>query len=86
MIEQNPLATAAALCLYDQPFGFTQADVSRLHLIAQFITNVGIDPRSDEAQVFLDSQPEWMRDTWQLASWALDVADRIAALLPPPPE
>lgn len=60
---------AAALCLHGQPFGFTWEDVDRLREFA----------RDDEANDRVGDQcfgQEFQR-------WARELADRIAALLPP---
>lgn len=60
----------AALCLYGQPFGFTQEDVTALRaFIASAREYIGPPER----------QTEWTRRADVLDS----IADRIASLLPP---
>lgn len=53
----------AAICLKDQPFGFTQEDVELLRFLADEAARYRNDDEGDEGH---------------------DLADKIAALLPPP--
>ena len=72
----------AALALHDQPFGFTWEDVDALRGVgrglAEFMRNYGtghgiISPAAERA----------MREAMASALFLPDLADRIAALLPP---
>jgi hypothetical protein len=58
----------AALCLHEQPFGFTHEDVKRLRMVEAL-------PVSDSTVLEAVAYNEWVND----------LADRIAALLPPTP-
>jgi hypothetical protein len=67
----------AALALHDQPFGFTWEDVDRLREAVDDIDFSHItDPERRQLMEL---------DTRMLRAWMLDLADRIADLLPPRP-
>lgn len=63
----------AALCLYGQPFGFTREDVRALQFEGNDLLAWAGDAETDEERQRMN------RHGFQL----LNVADRIAALLPP---
>lgn len=73
MLPHRPHAVAA-LALHEQPFGFTQNDLSTIRLLIR----AAADPSAYWST--------WEDDDWEgatLEGRALRLADRIAALLPP---
>ncbi len=69
-VDYGRLHKAAALCLHEQPFGFTQADVAMLLRDAD-AADEGNAPTSDDMQCTINA------DAYRA------LAARIAALLPP---
>lgn len=67
---------AAALCLYQQPFGFTQEDVEAIKLLSSYAPRVCWQ---DGAKV--SDEDRALANAHQTAQ---SLADRIASLLPPP--
>lgn len=77
--DARDIHALAALCLHDQPFGFTREDVIRLRMFARWT-------EEDVAKVFRSGQAphsdfgsESVADAQELRA----LADRIEALLPP---
>jgi hypothetical protein len=65
----------AALALYDQPFGFTWEDVDRLREAVHDIDFSHVEDVEQRRLMELDTR--------MMRAWMLDLADRIADLLPP---
>lgn len=80
----------AALCLYGQPFGFTQEDVRSLEMLAKRAE----DGAKLTAQHAKDARTHKNAEAYVFASamhsveakWFRSLASRIAALLPPEPK
>lgn len=70
-----PRHPAAALCLYWQPFGFTQEDVALLH-------ELRYEQRGVRVAATVSGDPTGETDA--RIDRLLSLASRIAALLPPP--
>ena len=73
VLDAEDRHAAAALCLYGQPFGFTREDVEALQFEGNDLLAWAGDAETD------DERRRMNRHGFQL----LNVASRIAALLPP---
>lgn len=75
----------AALCLHDQPVGFTREDVTRHRAMASCVRDLLLtnsEPPSDS----ITGVVQWARATEhgeERIDWHESMADRIEALLPP---
>lgn len=87
MADPRGLHALAALCLYGQPFGFTQEDVECLRCCAADqrkhmtdwleVGEVDLATTGKQRLIIAESYR-------RIADWFDSLADRIAALLPPP--
>lgn len=71
--------------LYQQPFGFTQADVDLLRSQSKMIRGVTIEPKHGEPRGDKEARMLAQAFYHAMADPFDDLATRIAALLPPGP-
>jgi hypothetical protein len=74
-VDPDARHALAALALHGQPYGFTWEDVDRLR---EAVNDIDFSHIEDMEQRRL-----FEMDTRMLRAWMLDLADRIADLLPP---
>ena len=88
------LHALAALCLYDQSFGFTHDEAKALALLPDWLRYIDghMCPQCDGTGFKMSSPPTCIACGWKLpmhpqrlVEHVADAAEKIAALLPPTP-